>query len=284
MSPYRAGSPRTLNEALSFLAEIPDLVIAAGCTDLMVADLESRARQTHVMSVLYIEELQGIARDGEDLRIGAAATFTEIGSSEEVKQAFPILARAAQLIGGWQIQNRATIGGNIVNASPAGDSLPVLLALDAKVEIAGQTGRRLVAYDAMHVGYRKTALGRGEILAAVRIPMASAQRIQAFRKVGPRAAQAISKVVVAMSGRRENGAFRQVRVAAGSVAEIPLRLKRAEAALEGRPVQDAAAKAGETAAGEVTPIDDVRSTAHYRSWVLARIVERMAQEMEERSR
>jgi CO/xanthine dehydrogenase FAD-binding subunit len=87
-----------------------------------------------------------------------------------------------------------------------------------------------------------------------------------------------------MSGRRENGAFRQVRVAAGSVAEIPLRLKRAEAALEGRPVQDAAAKAGETAAGEVTPIDDVRSTAHYRSWVLARIVERMAQEMEERSR
>jgi CO/xanthine dehydrogenase FAD-binding subunit len=218
------------------------------------------------------------------LRIGAAATFTEIARSEEVKQAFPILARVAQLIGGWQIQNRATIGGNIVNASPAGDSLPVLLALDAKVEIAGPTGRRSIAYDAMHLGYRKTALAGGEILTAVRIPMKSAQRIQAFRKVGPRAAQAISKVVIAMSGRREDGAFRQVRIAAGSVAEIPLRLKNAEAALEGKPVRDAAAKAGKAAAGEVTPIDDVRSTAHYRSWVLARIVERMAQEMEERSR
>ena len=91
MSPYRAGNPRSLDEALSFLAEIPDLLIAAGCTDLMVADLEARARQTHVMSVLDIEELQGIAREGDDLRIGAATPFAQIARSEEARRAFPIL-------------------------------------------------------------------------------------------------------------------------------------------------------------------------------------------------
>lgn len=283
MSPYRAGSPRTLDEALSFLAEIPDLLIAAGCTDLMVADPESRVRQTHVMSVLGIEELQGIARVGEELQIGAATTFAQISRSEKVMQEFPSLAQAARVIGGWQIQNRATIGGNIVNASPAGDSLPVLLALDAKLEIAGPAGRRVIPYEMMHVSYRKTALDPGEILAAVRIPL-SKRRVQLFRKVGPRAAQAISKVVVAMSASRENGALREVRVAAGSVAAIPLRLKSAEAVLEGKWTQGTAAKAGEAAAGEVTPIDDVRSTAHYRSWVLRRIVERMATEIEEQSR
>ena len=276
MSPYRAGNPRTLQEALSFLAEIPDLLIAAGCTDLMVADLQARARQTHVMSVLDIEELQGIAREGEDLRIGAATSFAQIARSEEVKRAFPILVQAAQVIGGWQIQNRATIGGNIVNASPAGDSLPVLLALDAKVEIAGPAGQRVIPYETMHTGYRQTAVGRGELLTAVRIPLASAEHTQSFRKVGPRAAQAISKVVVAMSGLRKNGAWTAVRVAAGSVAEIPLRLKSAEAALEDQWTSGTAAKAGKAAASDVTPIDDVRSTAHYRSWVLERIVERMA--------
>jgi CO/xanthine dehydrogenase FAD-binding subunit len=283
MSPYRAGNPRTLEEALKFLADIPDLVIAAGCTDLMVADVETRVHQTHVMSVLGIAEMQGIARDGKDLRIGAATTFAEIGRSEEVKRAFPILTQAAQVIGGWQIQNRATIGGNIVNASPAGDSLPVLLALDATLEIAGPKKRRVIAYQKFHLGYRRTALTPGEMLIAVRIPLASAERVQSFRKVGPRAAQAISKVVVAMSASKKNGALSDVRVAAGSVAEIPLRLKRAEEALE-KAASEAPALAGKAAASEVTPIDDVRSTAHYRSWVLARIVERMAREMEAQSR
>jgi CO/xanthine dehydrogenase FAD-binding subunit len=268
-----------VDEALKFLAEIPDLVIAAGCTDLMVADIEARASQTHVMSVLGIEEMRGIAKDGMDLRIGAAATFREIGRSAQVQQAFPMLAQAAQVIGGWQIQNRATIGGNIVNASPAGDSLPVLLALDATVEIAGPRKRRTIPYEKFHLGYRRTALEQGEMLVAVRIPLASAERLQSFRKVGPRAAQSISKVVVAMSAMRKNGAIHDVRVAAGSVAEIPLRLKRAEEALENDAAIAGPAAAGRAAANEVTPIDDVRSTAHYRSWVLARIVERMAREM-----
>ncbi len=279
MSPYRAGSPRSVEEAVGFLAEIPDLVIAAGCTDLLVTDLESRARQTHVMSLLGIEELRGITRDGDALRIGAAVTFGEIGTSREVAEAAPILAEAAREVGGWQIRNRATLGGNIVNASPAGDSLPVLLALDATVEIAGAAGRRTLAYDSMHVGYRRTALAPGEILVAVRIPSSAAQRAQAFRKVGTRAAQAISKVVVAGSARRvAGGRLAEVRLAAGSVADRPVRLQSAESAA-GREPAEAARAAGEAAAAETTPIDDVRSTAEYRRWVLGNVVAELVRDM-----
>ncbi len=272
MSPYRAGSPHTVEDALRFMAEVPDVVIVAGCTDLMVADAEARARRTHVVSVLEVEELRGIERDGDWMRIGAAETFAEIGKSGEVAKIAPILGEAARMVGGWQIQNRATLGGNIANASPAGDSLPVLLALDATVEIAGPKGRRTIAYKAMHVGYRKTAIAAGEILVAVRIPLGARQRLQSFRKVGTRSAQAISKVVVAMSAWREGSQLEDVRVAAGSVADRPVRLHAAESAIEGSGAADAAKRAGDAAAAEVTPIDDVRSTATYRRWVLGNLV------------
>lgn len=282
MSPYRAGNPGTVEEAVGFLVEIPDLVIAAGCTDLMVADLETRARSTHVMSLLGVEELRGIEREKSALRIGAAVTFEEIARSREVAKVAPSLVEAARVVGGWQIRARATIGGNIANASPAGDSLPVLLALGAQVEIAGREGRRTVSYDAMHTGYRTTVVGPTEILVAIRIPSDAAARAQGFRKVGARAAQAISKVVLAMSARREEGGrLSDVRMAAGSVADRPVRLGSAEKAAEGAAVTlaERARAAGEAAAAEVTPIDDVRSTAEYRRWALGNCVRRMVGEL-----
>jgi CO/xanthine dehydrogenase FAD-binding subunit len=258
------------------MAEVPDVVVVAGCTDLMVADAEWRTRRTHVMSVLEVEELRGIDREGDWLRIGAAESFIEIGRSSEIAKIAPILGEAARSVGGWQIQNRATLGGNIANASPAGDSLPVLLALDASAEIASAKGRRTIAYKAMHVGYRKTQIAAGEILVAIRIPLGARERLQSFRKVGTRAAQAISKVVVAMSAWREGRELQDVRVAAGSVADRPVRLTKTEAAIEGK-TAEAAARAGEVAAGEVTPIDDVRSTADYRRWVLGNAVRAMTE-------
>jgi CO/xanthine dehydrogenase FAD-binding subunit len=267
-----------VEDALRFVADVPDVIVVAGCTDLLVADAEWRAKRTHVMSVLEIEELHGIEIEDDMLRIGAADTFTEIARSEDVAEIAPSLSEAARSVGGWQIQNRATIGGNVVNASPAGDSLPVLLALDASVEIAGPGGRRRVNYADVHVGYRKTALAAGEILVAIRIPVAAGDRLQTFRKVGTRAAQAISKVVVAMAARREGGALHEVRVAAGSVADRPVRLFAAEAALEGvRASADLARLAGDAARREVSPIDDVRSTAEYRRWVLGNVVEGIVQ-------
>ena len=180
------------------------------------------------------------------------------------------------MVGGWQIQNRATLGGNMANASPAGDSLPVLLALDALVVAAGARGLREIPYAEFHTGYRKTALQPGEIVASVRLPYLPQGWVQAFRKVGTREAQAISKIVVATVGRLENGRIAELRLAAGSVAPTPIRLRAAEKAVIGMaPGTGAADLAGREAAREVTPIDDVRSTAEYRRFALERVVRRL---------
>jgi CO/xanthine dehydrogenase FAD-binding subunit len=214
------------------------------------------------------------------IEIGATTTFSEIGRHPEIREHLPALAEAAAQIGGWQIQNRATLGGNIANASPAGDSLPVLLALDAVVVAAGPRGFEEIPYGSFHVGYRKTALAPGQIVARVRIPCPPPGTMQRFRKVGTRGAQAISKVVVAMAGRAEGGAIAGLRLAAGSVAATPVRLTAAEAAAQGIPVGlDAAERAGRAAAAAVEPIDDVRSTAEYRAFALERVVRRLVLEL-----
>jgi CO/xanthine dehydrogenase FAD-binding subunit len=271
-----AVRPRSLDEALRRLGEAPDLLPVAGCTDLMVADPLSRARMERVIDLTGVPELQGVREVPGGLEIGAATPFSVLRRSAALREAFPALAAAAAEIGGWQIQNRATLGGNVANASPAGDSLPVLLALGAVVVCAGPAGAREVPYDEFHTGYRKTALARGEIIVRLRLPSPPAGAVQAFRKVGTREAQAISKVVVAMLARVEGGQIAELRLAAGSVAPTPVRLRRAEEAAMGRaPGEETASAAGRAAAAEVSPIDDVRSTAAYRSFALERVVRRL---------
>jgi CO/xanthine dehydrogenase FAD-binding subunit len=269
-----------LSDALRHLAEDPGLVPVAGCTDLMVRGAEALHRMDRVLDLLDVEELRGIREVGREIdgavEIGATTTFSEIRLSSVIRAAFPALAEAAGQIGGWQVQNRATLGGNLANASPAGDSLPVLLALGATVELASTAGSREVAYDDFHLAYRKTTLRSGEILTRIRIPLPPAGSAQAFRKVGTREAQAISKVVVAMLGRVEAGRIAEIRLAAGSVAPTPVRLRAAEDAVRGKaPGPETAALAGSAAAQEVEPIDDVRSTAEYRRFALERVVRRM---------
>jgi CO/xanthine dehydrogenase FAD-binding subunit len=271
-----AYSPRTLDEAIRALAVDPGLVRAAGCTDLMVCEPERRLAASGVLDLLGIAEIRGLREVPGGLEIGATTTFTELARSAVVAVRFPALAAAARQVGGWQIQNRGTLGGNLANASPAGDTLPVLLALDAVVVAVGPGGRREIPCRDFHVGYRRTALEPSEILAWVSLPDPPAGALQAFRKVGTREAQAISKVVVAMVARVAEGRIAELRLAAGSVAPTPIRLPRAEAAASGLPPgPEAAERAGRAAAGEVAPIDDVRSTAAYRRWVLGRVVRRM---------
>ncbi len=271
-----APAPRTLDEALAALADDPSIALAAGCTDLMVRTPEALHGIERVIDLLAIPELSGIREVEVGLEIGATTTFTEIRRSPAVRSAFPALADAAGWIGGWQIQNRATLGGNLANASPAGDSLPVLLVLDATVVIAGATGRREIPYSAFHTGYRKTALEPGEILAAVRLPTPAPGTHQGFRKVGTREAQAISKVVVALAGWLEDGRIADLRLAAGSVAATPVRLRAAEEAVRRMsPGPEAAERAGRAAANAIEPIDDVRSTADYRRFALERVVRRL---------
>jgi CO/xanthine dehydrogenase FAD-binding subunit len=273
----RAIRPMSLKDALSVLAD-PDagVVPVAGATDLLVIDRASGRDHRAVMDLLRIPELLGIHCENGFLDIGAACTFREIRRDADVRANAPALAEAAATIGSWQIQNRATIGGNMVNASPAGDSLPVLLALDAEVTIAGAGGTHTFPYADFHTGYRKTALRPGELVQRIRIPFPPRGTVQRFRKVGTRQAQAISKVVISFAARAERGVFAQVRFAAGSVAPTPVRLPRAEEACRGHPIDRATAdRAAEAARSEVQPIDDVRSTAAYRRFVLGRVVRRM---------
>ena len=271
-----ALQPHSLDEALRSLGDDPALVPTAGCTDLMVRGPEALHRMERVIDLLSVPELRGIREVEGGLEIGATTPFTEIRRSAAVRAAFPALAEAASLVGGWQIQNRATLGGNMANASPAGDSLPVLLALDAVVIVAGAGGVREIAYSGFHTGYRRTALQPGEIVVRVRIPFLPEGSVQAFRKVGTREAQSISKVVVALAGRVAEGKITDLRLAAGSVAATPIRLRAAEEAVLGLPPgPETASLAGREAAREVTPIDDVRSTADYRRFALERVVRRL---------
>jgi CO/xanthine dehydrogenase FAD-binding subunit len=192
---------------------------------------------------------------------------------EVIAQEFPLLARAAGWIGGIANQNRGTIGGNIVNASPAADSLPALLAYDAELILASVRGERRLAYRNFHAAYKKIALVPDELVRAVCLPRRFAGYVSYTRKVGTRNAQAISKVCVAALGRLEDGKIADVRIAIGSVAPVPLRLSETERILSGQRLTAALVSlARKTAVAEIRPIDDIRSTARYRSAVASNLV------------
>ena len=279
-------SPRDLDAAYAALAaahaDAPARPIAGG-TDLMVAITgEIGEPPASLVDLWAIDALRGIAVDGGVLSIGALTTYTEIRRSRLCHEHVPALAEAAATIGAAQIQNRGTLGGNIANASPAGDTLPVLLAADAVFVLGSTRGEREVDAAAFWTGYRTTALLPDELVLRIRIPFV-ADREMRFRKVGTRRAQSISKVVLSAAWRStpglSRGPWRDVRIALGSVAATPVRAGATEAALEGRaPTPETADLAAETLAGELSPIDDVRSTAEYRRLVAARILHRIVRE------
>jgi xanthine dehydrogenase small subunit len=261
--------------ALHRLAE-PGALAVAGCTDLFVEHAAVATPDGPVVDLGRLAELRGIVVRDDALDVGAAVTFAELRRHEAVRAHLPSLAAAAATVGALQIQNRATLGGNIANASPAGDSLPVLLALSAELVLASREGERTVPYDDFHTGYRATVLRAGELIHRVRIPLPPAENVQRFVKVGTRQAQAISKVSLACFARRDAGRLHDVRLAAGSVAATPVRLTGVEEACEGqRPDATLAHEAGRLAAAAVQPLDDVRSTAAYRRFALARVVRRV---------
>lgn len=269
-------TPRHLFEAYERLAAGPTRPIAGG-TDVMVAITgELGPIPERMLDLSRLEELRGISLEQGALLLGARTTYTEIRRSTLCREHLPALVEAAATIGAAQIQNRGTIGGNLANASPAGDSLPILLAADAVILLGGQRGEREIAVADFFVDYRKTALAPDELILQVRIPLARGRSLR-FRKVGTRRAQAISKVVMALAWQDLGSAgWRDVRVALGSVAATPIRAAATEAVLEGaRPTPEVADRAAETLAGELQPIDDVRSTAEYRRAVSARILHRL---------
>jgi len=296
-----AESPRTLDEALHLLGSHPYRPIAGG-TDVMVALAAGGEDDGRPLLDLWeIDELRGI-RVGppaagpdrladEALVLGALTTYGELRRSPVVAH-LPVLAEAASVIGAVQVQNRGTIGGNIANASPAGDLLPVLLATDAIIVLGSVRGERRVPTAEFFTGYRQTARAAQELILRVEISLPAGRRLR-FRKIGTRRAQAISKVSVAVSWREEgagtglgNGAasgvpvcWRDVRISLGSVAPVPMRARKTETLLEGAaPTRETADRAAATVAAEITPINDVRSSAAYRRAATARVLHRIVRD------
>ena len=253
--------PRSLTDALTMLSHEGPLVPMAGCTDLYVALNFGTLRPTRFLNLWNLDGLRGIEARGAMLRIGALVTYSDIITSGLIRRRLPMLAAASREVGGVQIQNRGTIGGNVANASPAGDTLPVLLAADAVVVLRSVSGTRRVPMTSFYTGYRQTAARPDELIVAFEVPAVRGR--QWFRKVGTRAAQAIAKIVVA-------GVWdKKPRLAIGSVAPTPLRLSQTEQALgTGASLADAQ----DLLQREIAPIDDLRSTAEYRRQVAANLL------------
>jgi len=268
VSHRRLLEPKSLRDALKMLRDEGPLTPMAGCTDLYVALNFGTLQETRFLNLWRLDALRAIEMRGDLLCIGAMATHTDLIRSPLVRRRIPMLAAASSEVGGVQIQNRGTLGGNIANASPAGDTLPALAAADASVVLTSAAGSRRVAFSAFYTGYRATVRRPDELIAGVEVPLLRGR--QAFRKVGTRAAQAISKVVMAARFEPAPGSGPAVvRVAFGSVAPTVVRATRTEAALAaGQPLDVALGILAE----EIAPIDDVRSTAVYRRRVASNLL------------
>lgn len=272
---YELKTPANLDDALWLLSgELGMWRPFAGGTDLMVLLEAGKLAHKRFVSLWSLPELRGIEVSDSHVRIGALTTYSQIQQHDVLRAEFPLLGEAASLTGAVAIQNRGTLGGNIANASPAADSLPALLVYEAELELISTGGSRVVPYVGFHTGYKTTVMREDELIRAVRLPRATAGWRQHSRKVGTRKAQAISKVCLAAMAEVASDTINDIRLAYGSVAPTPIRAWKTEAALKSRRLDSAAIKAAQAELlNELKPIDDVRSTADYRSRVAANLLE-----------
>jgi CO/xanthine dehydrogenase FAD-binding subunit len=272
---YELRVPGSLTEALALLAREPEIWKPfAGGTDLMVLLEAGKLSHKQFFSVAGLNDLRGIETSAEYVTLGALTTYTEIRKNETLRQDFPLLCAAAKETGSIATQNRGTIGGNIMNASPAADTPPVLFVYDADIELISQRGVRWLPYQGFHTGYKTTRIAPDELLRAVRLPRRAKQWRQYYRKVGTRKAQAISKVCFAGAALLNNSVIEDVRIALGSVAPIVQRAINTEHTLRGKVLtSEVISEAQEILLQEIAPIDDIRSTSRYRLRVAQNLLE-----------
>jgi CO/xanthine dehydrogenase FAD-binding subunit len=271
---YELVAPGSLQAVVALLAEQPGgwLPIAGG-TDVMVQYAAGKLAARRLVSIWNLPELRGIEVLPDEVRVGAGCTYTDLREHELVQREFSLLARAAAWTGGIANQNRGTIGGNIVNASPAADSLPALLAYEAELILVSVRGERRVPYRDFHTGYKKTKLAPDELIQAVCLARRFSGYLAYVRKVGARNAQAISKVCIAALGRCSGSVVQDIRIALGSVAPVPLRLTETERLVTEKMISPSLlVLARKTAIAAIQPIDDIRSTAKYRAAVAGNLV------------
>ena len=273
---YTLIAPPTLDAVLSTLADGTHTLMAGG-TELMVALAAGRLPTRPLLSLHHLRELRFVDVAPDTITIGSGTTFTDLRQHPAIASDLPLLAQAASWTGSIANQNRGTLGGNIVNASPAADSPPALLCYDASLKLISAHGERTLAYSDFHLGYKQTALRPGELLHSITIPRVYGGYTGYIRKVGTRNAQAISKVALAGLALVAEGAERKIidiRLAAASLRDTPLRLTATEAALTGQPITPATiAQARAVILTETRPIDDIRSTAAYRAAVATNLLE-----------
>src|SRR5262249_46701176 len=267
-------SPNTLNDAFAILADRKRPVkIIAGGTDLMVLMNAHQLDALEFLNIWGVDELRGVTEEGNVLRIGALTTYTQLIRSQPVQRFIPSLVAASRTIGAIQIQNRGTIGGNIVNASPAGDTLPVLAAYESEIEIGSARGIRRLGFNEFYTGYRATVLQPDELLLGVRIPRLREDERDFFWKVGTRRAQAISKTVLAGKARITGTVVDNITIGVGSVAPTVIRATQTERRLNGSALTPALIEeARQIIAQEIAPITDLRSTKHYRRTVTGNVL------------
>jgi len=272
---YELIAPGTLKNVLQTLAEKPgEYTPVAGGTEIMVMLGVGRLQPKKLVSLWGVKELRFITATDDTLTIGAGATFTDIRRNKLIAEEFPLMTQSASWTGSIANQNRATLGGNIVNASPAADSLPALLVYEAELILASVRGERRVAYGDFHTGYKKMALAPDELIRTIVLPRRYRDWLSSARKVGPRNAQAISKLCMAGLAKVSGAQINEVRVAFGSMAAVPLRLRGVEEFLRNATLNEAEiAKARRLLAAEVSPIDDIRSTCSYRIAVACNLLE-----------
>src|SRR6266568_2808316 len=245
---YELILPATLNEALDVLARDSGAWKAfAGGTDLMVLLEAGKLPHKNYVNIWNLKELRGIEITKDQITLGALTTYSEVQANDILRDEFPMLCQAAKETGGIAIQNRGTLGGNIVNASPAADSPPALLAYDAELELVSKRGERRIPYFKFHRGYKKMDIRPDELLRAIRLPRETNQLTHYYRKVGTRKAQAISKVCFAAVGSMTDGKIATVRIALGSIAPIPLRCVQTENALRNQTIDSEIVAAAKTA-------------------------------------
>jgi CO/xanthine dehydrogenase FAD-binding subunit len=278
---YKLISPATLSAALELLTRDSDVWKPfAGGTDLMVLLEAGKLPHKNYLNIWNLKELRGIEVTASHVTLGALTTYTEVQQEQVLQKEFPMLCQAAGETGGLAIQNRGTLGGNIVNGSPAADSPPALLVYGAELELVSANQSRWVPYHGFHTGYKQMIIRADELLTRIRLPRTAEKLQHYYRKVGTRKAQAISKVCLAATAQVRDETIEDLRIALGSVAPVPLRCVKTEDALRGSKLnQNTIDRARAVMANEIVPIDDIRSTSNYRHQVSLNLLEDFLQQL-----
>ena len=274
-------APGSLAGVLDLLASAPGVwTPIAGGTELMVAFSAGKLSARKLVNLWGIPDLRFIETRAESFAIGACTTFLDLRAHAGLAAELPLVAKSASWIGSVANQSRATLGGNLVNGSPAADSSPALLVYDAQIEMISRRGKRRIAYAEFHTGYKRNVMAADELIYAIHLPRRFAQHRQYLRKVGTRRAMAISKVALAGTALLQGEIISEIRLAAASLAPFPARLHLTETALSGNQLTKQTIQSARSALlGEIKPIDDIRSTAEYRSCVAANLLEEFLLEL-----